>query len=84
MVAAGHRRSASASIAFGNLTNLALLYLIPVMAAATLYGLRTGLFAGVLSSLAYNFFFLPPLHTFTISDPENILTIARPARRRGR
>lgn len=60
---------------FGNLTNLALLYLIPVMAAATLYGLRTGLFAGVASSLAYNFFFLPPLHTFTIQDPENILTV---------
>lgn len=60
---------------FGSLTNLALLYLIPVMAAATLYGLRTGIFAGVLSSLAYNFFFLPPIHTFTIRDPENILTV---------
>jgi two-component system sensor histidine kinase KdpD len=60
---------------FGNLTNLALLYLIPVIAAATLYGLRTGIFAGILSSLAYNFFFLPPLHTFTIRDPENILTV---------
>ena len=60
---------------FGNLTNLALLYLIPVMAAATFYGLRTGLFAGLLSSLAYNFFFLPPLHSFTVRDPENILTI---------
>jgi len=59
----------------GNLTNLALLYLIPVMAAATFYGLRTGLFAGLLSSLAYNFFFLPPLHSFTVEDPENILTI---------
>jgi two-component system sensor histidine kinase KdpD len=60
---------------FGNLTNLALLYLIPVMAAATFYGLRTGLFAGLLSSLAYNFFFLPPLHSLTVQDPENILTI---------
>jgi two-component system sensor histidine kinase KdpD len=60
--------------ALGSLTNLALLYLIPVMAAATLYGLRTGIFAGLLSSLAYNFFFLPPLHTFTINDPSNIVT----------
>ncbi len=60
---------------FGNLTNLALLYLIPVMAAATLYGLRTGLFTGILSSLAYNFFFLEPVHTFTISDPENLVTV---------
>ncbi|HEX5184886.1 MAG TPA: sensor histidine kinase KdpD [Allosphingosinicella sp.] len=60
--------------ALGSLANLALLYLIPVMAAATFYGLRTGIFAGLLSSLAYNFFFLPPLHTFTINDPSNIVT----------
>ncbi|MDB5692956.1 MAG: histidine kinase [Alphaproteobacteria bacterium] len=60
--------------ALENLTNLALLYLIPVMAAATLYGLRTGIATGLLSALAYNFFFLPPLHTFTISDPSNIVT----------
>ena len=34
--------------------------MLPVMAAASLFGLRTGLFAGLASSLAYNFFFLPP------------------------
>jgi len=61
-------------VALENLTNLALLYLIPVMAAATLYGLRTGIVTGLLSSLAYNFFFLPPLHTFTINDPSNLVT----------
>ena len=60
--------------AFASLTNLALLYLIPVMAAATLYGLRTGIATGLLSALAYNFFFLPPLYDFTISDPANIVT----------
>jgi two-component system sensor histidine kinase KdpD len=60
--------------AFENITNLALLYLIPVMAAATLYGLRTGIATGLLSSIAYNFFFLPPLHTLEINDPTNIVT----------
>lgn len=60
---------------FGDVTNVALLYLIPVMAAATLYGLRTGLFTGLVSSLTYNFFFLPPRYTFTISDPANIVTV---------
>lgn len=59
----------------GDITNVGLLFLIPVMAAATFYGLRTGLFAGLLSSLCYNFFFIPPLHTFTIQDPQNILTV---------
>ena len=59
----------------GGLTNVALVYLIPVLAAASRYGWRTGVFAGVVSSLAYNFFFLPPIYTFTIQDPENLLTV---------
>ena len=58
-----------------NISNIALLYLLPVMVAASLFGLRPGLVAGGASSLAYNFFFLPPLYTFTISDPENLVTI---------
>lgn len=55
--------------------NVALLYLLPVMAAASLFGLRPGLFAGFGSSLAYNFFFLPPTGTFTIAAPENVVAI---------
>lgn len=55
--------------------NVALLYLLPVMAAATWFGLRPGLFAGLMSSLAYNFFFLPPTGTFTIAAPENVIQV---------
>jgi two-component system sensor histidine kinase KdpD len=58
-----------------NLGNVALLYLLPVMAAASLFGLRTGLFAGLASSIAYNFFFLPPTYTLTISSPENVISV---------
>ncbi|AGH50173.1 osmosensitive K+ channel signal transduction histidine kinase [Sphingomonas sp. MM-1] len=58
-----------------DLGNVALLYLLPVMAAATLFGLRTGLFAGLTSSLAYNFFFLPPTGTLTVNNPENVISI---------
>ena len=58
-----------------NLGNVALLYLLPVMAAASLFGLRAGLFAGIASSVAYNFVFLPPTGTLTISNPENVVTI---------
>ncbi|HKM61287.1 MAG TPA: ATP-binding protein, partial [Acidisphaera sp.] len=39
------------------------------------YGLWASLFACLLSVLAYNFFFLPPLYTFTINDPENVVTL---------
>jgi len=58
-----------------NLANVALLYLLPVMFAASLFGLRAGIFAGLVSTLAYNFFFLPPTGTLTVSNPENIITI---------
>ncbi|AJR23197.1 sensor histidine kinase [Sphingobium sp. YBL2] len=57
------------------LGNIALLYLVPVMFAAASFGLRAGLFAGLLSSLAYNFFFLPPTGTLTVSNPENVISI---------
>lgn len=58
-----------------DLGNVALLYLLPVMMAASLYNLRTGLFAGLVSSLAYNFFFLPPVGTLSVSNPENVVSI---------
>lgn len=58
-----------------DLGNIALLYLVPVMFAAATFGLRAGLFAGLLSSLAYNFFFLPPTGTLSVSNPENVISI---------
>jgi two-component system sensor histidine kinase KdpD len=57
------------------LGNIGLLYLLPVMAAASLFGLRPGVFAGIASSLAYNFFFLPPTGTFTIRNPDNVVSV---------
>ncbi|MCU6454131.1 sensor histidine kinase KdpD [Sphingomonas sp. A2-49] len=72
---AGVTAAASALFHVLDLGNVALLYLLPVMAAASLYGLRTGLYAGIASSLAYNFFFLPPVGTLSISNPENLVSV---------
>ena len=55
--------------------SVSLLYLLPVIAAATLFGLRASLATTVAAALAYNFFFLPPLYTFTIADPQNVVTL---------
>ncbi len=52
-----------------------LIYLLPVIATATLFGLRASLVASLAAALAYNFFFLPPIYTFTISDPQNVVTL---------
>ena len=58
------------------LNSIDLLYLLPVVGSATLLGLRASLAASVAAALAYNFFFLPPLYTFTIEDPQNVVTLA--------
>ena len=57
------------------ITNVALVFLTGVLVSAINYGLWPSLFACMISILAYNFFFLPPLHTFTIADPENVVAL---------
>ncbi len=52
-----------------------LVFLMAVLASAIVWGLWPSLLAGLLSVLAYNFFFIPPLYTFTIADPENVLSL---------
>jgi two-component system sensor histidine kinase KdpD len=56
-------------------SNVALVLLVAVLASAVTYGLIPSLFTCLVCALAYNFFFLPPLYTFTIADPENVLTL---------
>jgi two-component system sensor histidine kinase KdpD len=56
-------------------TTVPLIFLTAVLASAIAYGLWPALAASLTSVLAYNFFFLPPLYTFTISDPANIVTL---------
>ena len=51
-----------------------MIYLLPVITAATLLGLRPALLTSLCSALAYNFFFLAPIYTLTIQDPHNIVT----------
>jgi len=46
--------------------------LTAVVAVAVRYGLWPSLLASVAASLCYNFFFLPPIYTFTITDPTNV------------
>jgi two-component system, OmpR family, sensor histidine kinase KdpD len=54
------------------LENVDLIFLTAIVGVAVRYGLLPSLLATVLASLSYNFFFLPPIYTFTITDPTNI------------
>jgi two-component system sensor histidine kinase KdpD len=52
--------------------NVDLVFLTAIVAVAVRFGLFPSLFASAIASLCYNFFFLPPIYTFTITDPTNI------------
>lgn len=56
-------------------SNVALVFLTGVLVSAVTGGLWPALYVSVISVLAYNFFFLPPLYTFTIADPENVVAL---------
>jgi two-component system, OmpR family, sensor histidine kinase KdpD len=53
--------------------NVDLVFLTAVVGVAVRYGLWPSLLATVAGSLCYNFFFLPPIYTFTITDPNNVI-----------
>lgn len=55
--------------------NLALVFLMSVLASAVRGGLGPGLFASLLGAVAFNFFFLEPRYTFTVRDPESVIAL---------
>ena len=56
--------------------NVDLVFLTAVVGVAVRLGLLPSILASIASSLCYNFFFLPPLYTFTIADPTNVAAFA--------
>ena len=58
------------------LPDLVMLFLLAVMVVAAWFGRGPALLAAALSVAAYDFFFVPPLHTFTVEDRNYFLTFA--------
>ncbi|MDR3418502.1 MAG: SpoIIE family protein phosphatase [Nevskia sp.] len=54
-----------------NNTTVALAYLLVVLFVAAVWGSRPAMAASVLGVLCFNFFFLPPIYSFTIEDSQN-------------
>jgi two-component system sensor histidine kinase KdpD len=54
---------------------IALLLLLAVFLCASVWQSGPGVLAAVLATLGFNFFFLPPIHTFTIADPRNVTAL---------
>ncbi len=54
---------------------LDLLFLIPVIASALFFGRWPSIAAAIVAGFTYNFMFLPPVLTFNIYDPRNVVTV---------
>lgn len=57
-------------------TTVALALLLIVLFAATGWGSRPASLAAILGGVCFNFFFLPPVHTFVIAAPQNWTALA--------
>lgn len=58
-----------------NPTTVALTLLLFILVLAAEFGLRYAVAAAMLATASYNYYFLPPIGTFTISDPQNWLAL---------
>src|SRR5436305_9827141 len=54
-----------------NQTTVALSFLLAILAVSAVWGMAVSVFMSVLAMLAFNYFFLPPVGTFTVVDPQN-------------
>jgi two-component system sensor histidine kinase KdpD len=54
-----------------NQTTVGFSFLLAILAISALWGMAVSAVMSVAAMLAFNFFFLPPVGTFTIADPQN-------------
>src|SRR5450631_2352085 len=54
-----------------NVTTVAFTYLLAILGVSALWGLSVSVFMSLAATLTYNYFFLPPVRTLTIADPQN-------------
>jgi two-component system sensor histidine kinase KdpD len=54
-----------------NQTTVALSFLLAILAVSAVWGMTVSVLMSVAAILAFNYFFLPPVGTFTVADPQN-------------
>ncbi len=58
-----------------NATTVGFAYLLLVLIIASTWGFLESAIASIAATLSFNFFFLPPVGTFTIADPQNWIAL---------
>ena len=61
--------------AWSGVSNASIVYLVAVVACGVAVGTMGAILASVGSFLIYNYFFVPPLYTFTIGEPDGLLSL---------
>jgi two-component system, OmpR family, sensor histidine kinase KdpD len=54
-----------------NVTTTGFFYLVAILMIATTWGLVESTIASIVAMLCFNYFFFPPIGTFTVADPQN-------------
>src|SRR6266853_4658271 len=54
-----------------NQTTVALSFLLAILAVSAVWGMAVSVLMSVLAMLSFNYFFLPPVGTLTVTDPQN-------------
>jgi two-component system, OmpR family, sensor histidine kinase KdpD len=59
-----------------NATTAGFAYLLVILIVASAWGFLEAALASILATLVFNFFFFPPIGTFTIADPQNWVALS--------
>ena len=61
---------------FVNTATIGLAFVIVVLLIATTYGSIPAIAVSILTMLSFNYFFIPPYHTFRVDDPQNWVALS--------
>jgi len=59
-----------------NETTVALIFLLAILAVSALWGLAVAVIMSVVAVLTFNYYFIPPVGSFTVADPKNWVALA--------
>jgi len=71
VLAVGALTAMAAAFVRVNPTTIALSYVVVILLIATTWGIAESTVASLVAMLCFNYFFLPPVGAFTITDPQN-------------
>ncbi len=58
-----------------SIQTIALVFLLPVVVSTTLWGFGAGVLSAFSTFSSFNYFFIPPLYTFTVHSPQDLLEL---------